>query len=67
MTRILLSTSAKKCKGVWTDSNEIDKIAEYIKLDPRVIEICQSLTGNKALEELRQIEAVVYQLLMALG
>jgi Zn-finger nucleic acid-binding protein len=49
-----------RCRGIWTDPGEILKVAEHMKMDPRVYEVAQDLTKeNPAITDIRKTEAFI--------
>ena len=49
-----------QCGGIWTDAGEILKVAEHLKMDPRVYEVGQYLLGEDDVSrDIRRVEAVM--------
>jgi Zn-finger nucleic acid-binding protein len=49
-----------RCRGIWTDPSEIIKVAEHMKMDPRVYEVAQDLTKeNPAIRDTQKTETVI--------
>jgi Zn-finger nucleic acid-binding protein len=47
-----------RCGGIWTDAKEILKVAEHLKMDPRVYEVGHYLTGEDDVSrDIRRVEA----------
>lgn len=47
-----------RCSGIWTDAGEILKVAEHLKMDPRIYEVGQDLTGEDDVSrDIRRVEA----------
>jgi Zn-finger nucleic acid-binding protein len=59
-----------RCGGIWTDAGEILKVAEHLKMDPRIYEVGQDLTGeDDVTRDIRRVEAfmrIVYIIARAL-
>ena len=59
-----------RCSGVWTDSGEILKVANHLKIDPRIYDLGQNLIGeNQAIEDINKSEAfmlTVFRILQGL-
>ncbi|MHC4648344.1 MAG: TFIIB-type zinc ribbon-containing protein, partial [Planctomycetota bacterium] len=46
-----------RCRGVWSDAGEILKVAEHLKMDPRIYEVGQCLIGEDAVtRDARRVE-----------
>ena len=46
-----------KCGGIWTDAGEILKVAEHLKMDPRIYEVGQGLIGeDDVTRDIRRVE-----------
>jgi Zn-finger nucleic acid-binding protein len=59
-----------RCGGIWTDAGGIFKVAEHLKMDPRIYEVGQDLLGeDDVTRDIRKVEAfmnIVYTIVMAL-
>ncbi len=58
-----------RCGGIWTDAGEILKVAEHLKMDPRIYEVGQNLIGEDDVSrDIRRVEAfmrIVYIIVRA--
>jgi Zn-finger nucleic acid-binding protein len=59
-----------RCGGIWTDAGEILKVAEHLKMDPRIYEVGHGLIGeDDVTRDIRRVEIfmnIVLRIVMAL-
>ena len=60
-----------RCGGIWTDAGEILKVAEHLKMDPRVYEVGWYLTNeDDVTRDIRRVKTfmqIVYIIAKALS
>jgi Zn-finger nucleic acid-binding protein len=58
-----------RCGGIWTDAGEILKVAEHLKMDPRIYEVGHGLIGeDDVTRDIRRVEIfinIVLRIVMA--
>jgi Zn-finger nucleic acid-binding protein len=59
-----------RCGGIWTDVGEILKVAQHLKMDPRIYEVGQSLLEESpAMRDIRRTEIainIIYRIALGL-
>jgi Zn-finger nucleic acid-binding protein len=59
-----------QCGGIWTDAGEILKVAEHLKMDPRIYDVGQNLIGeDDVTRDIRRVETfmkIVYTIVRGL-